>query len=260
MSLDPLRPDLVPFLAEYLPTLRSGDDSRPFVTLTYAQSIDARISLGPGIRTAISDMETKVMTHYLRYHHAGILVGAGTALADDPGLNCKWPGRDEQGHTGAEVRRDEPLALHSPTPVIIDPSQKWRFTGSKMQQLFAAGEGKPPIVVVERLPEAPEKDVRYLVTCRDPATGQFDWPWLLGALKSQFQLDSVMVEGGACVINALLARPDVVDSLVVTVGSTYLGAGGVEVSPARPVKLSGVAWWRGKRDSIMAARLTQQSM
>lgn len=75
----------------------------------------------PGVRTTISHPETKTMTHYLRHHHDGILVGSGTVLADNPGLNCKW-GPDP--------------AANSPRPIIIDTKQKWRFDGSKMQELL----------------------------------------------------------------------------------------------------------------------------
>ena len=246
MSLDPINKELIPFLELYMPPSVPKASSKPFVTLTYAQSLDSRISLGPGIRTAISDMETKVMTHYLRFHHAGILIGSGTVLADDPGLNCKWL----PSHAGTV-----PLNDNSPTPIIIDPSQKWQFTGSKMHQLFTLGEGKSPIVIVSKEPETREADVRYVVAAVDATTDKFDWDLLLTQLKSEFGLDSVMVEGGAYIINELLNRPDIVDSLVVTVGSTYLGAGGVAVSPAKPMQLDNVNWWKGKRDSVMGATL-----
>ena len=154
MSLDPIKLDLIPFLESYLPrTEEVAQTKKPFVTLTYAQSIDARISLGPGIRTTISDIETKVMTHYLRYHHDGILIGSGTVLADDPGLNCKW----HKDHT------DTNIAHNSPTPIILDTQQKWRFHGSKMYQLFKNGEGKAPIIVVCKKPVVEEEYVNYLV-------------------------------------------------------------------------------------------------
>jgi 2,5-diamino-6-(ribosylamino)-4(3H)-pyrimidinone 5'-phosphate reductase len=73
------------------------------LTLTYAQSLDGQIALSPGTQTALSGQETKAMTHYLRYKHEGILVGVGTAEADDPGLNCRFDATNlnqEPGQSG----------------------------------------------------------------------------------------------------------------------------------------------------------------
>lgn len=246
MSLDSLRPDLVPFLDPYLPRNNSVKKN-PFVTLTYAQSLDSRISKGPGIRTTISDVETKVMTHYLRYHHNAILVGSGTVLADNPGLNCKWHKDDT----------DTDFAKNSPKPVILDPSQKWRFTGSKMYNLYKSGEGKSPIVVVRSEPKVKEEYVSYLVI-KDHKESIFDWELLMKRLHNEFEISSIMVEGGAFVINSLLSRNDIVDSLIITVGSTFLGVDGVEVSPAKPTTLKDIDWWKGKKDAVMAARLNSQ--
>ncbi|CAB4253620.1 similar to Saccharomyces cerevisiae YBR153W RIB7 Diaminohydroxyphoshoribosylaminopyrimidine deaminase [Maudiozyma barnettii] len=247
MSLDPIRQDLIPFLASYLPPEQHNIENKPFVTLTYAQSIDARISLGPGIRTSISDVETKVMTHYLRYHHDGILIGSGTVLADDPGLNCKW-------HPDVAESK---LSEYSPRPIILDPSQKWRFIGSKMYDLFKNGEGKSPIIVVSEKPQVEEEYIDYLII--DGHQGRIDWKTLVDRLSNEFGIKSIMVEGGAFVINELLLRDDIVDSLIVTVGSTYLGEDGVQVSPKKAISLIDADWWKGKKDSIMAARLVPRT-
>ncbi|KAI0393184.1 bacterial bifunctional deaminase-reductase [Xylariaceae sp. FL0594] len=67
---------------------------RPFVTLTFATSLDSMLALGPGIRTALSGPRSKAMTHYLRSRHDAICVGVGTAIADDPGLNCRLAAAD----------------------------------------------------------------------------------------------------------------------------------------------------------------------
>ncbi|CEP64223.1 2,5-diamino-6-(ribosylamino)-4(3H)-pyrimidinone 5'-phosphate reductase LALA0_S10e05314g [Lachancea lanzarotensis] len=247
MSLVPLRDDLVPFLKSYLP---SNEEQRPglkpFVTLTYAQSMDSRISKGKGVRTVISHLETKTMTHYLRFHHDGILIGVGTALADDPGLNCKWSPVDKIADMQC-----------SPRPIILDPQCKWRYEGSKLQELAAQNLGKPPVVVVNKLPAwtTKAKAVTYVEAPVGP-DGKFDWLPLFLLLKRQFQLNSIMVEGGAVVINELLSRPDIVDSIIVTIGAKYLGIQGVEVSPpAGEIEMDDVAWWKGSKDAVVAARL-----
>ncbi|AGO12392.1 AaceriAER037Cp [[Ashbya] aceris (nom. inval.)] len=245
MALIPLSQHLADILASYLPAAHTTSVRRPFVTLTYAQSIDARISKREGERTIISHEETKTMTHYLRYHHDGILIGSGTALADDPGLNCRWrPTEDTDGF----------LEQSSPRPIILDVRGRWRYRGSKMERLHNLGRGKAPIVVTGGAPEICEPGVTYLSLHID-AHGRVSWSELFEKLRSEHQLESVMVEGGAEVLNALLQRPDLVDSLVITIGSKFLGAEGVAVAPAQEVNLVDVSWWHGISDSVLCSRL-----
>lgn len=59
---------------------------RPFITLTFAQSLDGKISK-KGQQILISGKESLAMTHRLRSLHDGIMVGIGTALIDNPQLN-----------------------------------------------------------------------------------------------------------------------------------------------------------------------------
>lgn len=81
--------DVDKFLEPFLPRNCKKQDktSNVFVTLTYAQSIDAKIAVGSGIRTKISGPETSVLTHRLRQAHDAVLVGADTFRIDNPGLN-----------------------------------------------------------------------------------------------------------------------------------------------------------------------------
>ena len=188
------------------------------------------------------------MTHYLRYNHDAIMLGCGTVLVDDPGLNCKW---------WPEGEKPKHLKDISPRPVVLDPNHKWRYEGSKMQTLFNEGNGKPPVVVLKQLPEEPEENVEYLVM-KSNFTGKMDWYDLFVALKSQFGIKSVMVEGGGIVINDLLQRPELVDSLIITIGATFLGSDGVEVSPLIEIRLTDLDWWRGIRDSVLCARLVKR--
>ncbi|HEY0710430.1 MAG TPA: dihydrofolate reductase family protein, partial [Polyangia bacterium] len=81
---------------------RCGRRGRPFVTLTWAQSLDGCIAREPGQRTVISGDETMSLAHALRASHDGILIGVGTLVADDPALTVRlWSGE-------------------SPTPIVLD--------------------------------------------------------------------------------------------------------------------------------------------
>ena len=206
----------------------------PFVTLTFATSLDSALALAPGARTALSGPESKAMTHYLRSRHDAICVGVGTALADDPGLNCRIRGVG---------------AARQPRPIIIDPRLRWQFTeSSKVMQLARTGRGLAPyIVTTRRDPPARQRDVlqrvggKYIVLeAADPANPRFQWKDILRAVRAQ-GLRSIMIEGGGQIISSLLepANARLIDSVVVTVAPTWLGQGSVVVSPPRKLDANG---------------------
>lgn len=249
-ELVPLPASLKPFLAEYLP--KKTTDDRPFVTLTYAQSLDSRISAAKGQQTAISHLETKTMTHYIRSKHDGILVGAGTAAADDPGLNCRYK-ENENSPANSTIR-----------PIVIDPTFRWQLTeDSRVINTAKQGLGLAPFVIVrkgQRGIEAKknilEKYGGKILELDTDKNGQISWLSIFKLLKNE-GIQSVMVEGGAVIINTLLEEPSLIDSLIVTIGPVYLGKKGVEVSPSSKASLTNMAWWTGTQDSVLAARLVE---
>lgn len=249
-GLIPLPEALPSILRDYLPSATTSN-GLPFVTLTYATSLDSRIAASPGTQTAISHLETKTMTHYIRSHHNAILVGVGTVLADDPGLNCRW-----KSPTGA---------LHLIRPVIIDPHFKWNPEGSRLLRTYKEGAGMAPFVITTRstydsLSPEKKRHARLIqqsggsVIALEETEGSLNWKHIFEELL-QRGIESVMVEGGAKVINQLLLRPDLVSSLIVTVGPVYLGSQGVEVSPSGRCGLADVTWWTGVQDAVLMAHL-----
>jgi 2,5-diamino-6-(ribosylamino)-4(3H)-pyrimidinone 5'-phosphate reductase len=241
------------FLDPYLPPCNPTDQSSgtpkqhdlPFVTLTYACSLDGMIALAPGVRTSLSGQETKSMTHYLRLKHDAILVGAGTAVADAPSLNCRYPGADLDSQ---------------PRPVIVDPRGRWQVDGSAVRRLAEEGRGKEPWVVglgasgSERVPD---------LVLSERGDGVIEWEEVLKALKAK-GIDSVMIEGGATVINTLLLRPDLVDSVIVTIAPTWLGQGGLAACPSaitdngqrvNAARLSDTAWRQFSADAVLCGTL-----
>jgi hypothetical protein len=62
----------------------------PFVTLTYAQTIDGSIAALDGNEQLIlSSKESMTMTHHLRSMHDVILVGVQTVQSDNPSLTVR---------------------------------------------------------------------------------------------------------------------------------------------------------------------------
>ncbi|EME83516.1 uncharacterized protein MYCFIDRAFT_39238 [Pseudocercospora fijiensis CIRAD86] len=228
----------------------------PFVTLTYASSLDSMIALAPGARTTLSGPETKSMTHYLRLRHDAILIGAGTAATDDPGLNCRYP---------------QAVLSDQPRPVIVDPNGRWKDESKKAFRLASERQGKAPWIITRTSDTSPLDPLlqiggEYLTLDDDhPSSSDsaISWVSILRTLK-QRGINSVMVEGGATVINTLLSLPDLVDSIIITIAPTFLGQGGVAVSPAAKTDngqrinsawLERTSWRQFGNDAVLCGRL-----
>lgn len=252
-------------LEPYLPPTSPSGPPRPFVTLTFATSLDSALSLAPGVRTTLSGPESKAMTHYLRSRHNAILVGVSTVLADNPGLNCRIAG-----------------AASQPRPIIVDPYIRWKPRRSdKVFQIQREGRGLAPYVLTAVLPgEIPPENSSVLeehggrfiyVRPRDTEDGnddrlRFDWREMIATL-SVHGLHSVMVEGGGQIINSLLhpSQHSLINSVIVTIAPTWLGRG-VVVSPERrwddngnlvPVaRLREILWHPFGEDVVLCGKLT----
>jgi GTP cyclohydrolase II len=188
-------------LADLRPTWpdRNG---RPYVTLSYAQSLDGSIAARRGQSTAISGPETLRLTHQLRASHDAILVGIGTVLADDPRLTVRL------------VHGDDPQRI------ILDTHLRLPLSAQLLQN------GRPPWIATNsnvdpaQIASLQAKGVTVWSLPLDE-NGLISLPALLGRLKEQ-GIGSLMVEGGARVITSFLAQ-QLVDQLVVTVSPRLLG-------------------------------------
>jgi diaminohydroxyphosphoribosylaminopyrimidine deaminase/5-amino-6-(5-phosphoribosylamino)uracil reductase len=69
---------------------------RPYITLKLATSINSKIADKDGNSKWITGEDTRRYAHYLRAKNDAILIGSGTAIKDDPMLNCRLPGMEEQ--------------------------------------------------------------------------------------------------------------------------------------------------------------------
>jgi diaminohydroxyphosphoribosylaminopyrimidine deaminase/5-amino-6-(5-phosphoribosylamino)uracil reductase len=180
--------------------------ARPIVTVSYAQTLDGRLATSNGSSQWISGPDSLRLAHELRASHDAIMVGVGTVCKDNPRLTVRLvPGRD-------------------PLRVVVDSTLRTPLSSAVLAAESATGT---ILAVTDRAPAERCAAVRALgatlLHLPYDANTRVDLVALLAVLHER-GVRSVMVEGGAQVITALL-RLQLVDRLVVCVAPKILGAG-----------------------------------
>lgn len=182
---------------------------RPEVILKLALSADGMIGRRGEGQLPITGLASRAQVQMMRARCDAILVGIGTALADDPELTVRLPG----------------LGQRSPLRIVLDRDARLS-PGSKL----ARGASETPVL----LACAPEADaarktalaelgVKFLAT--ETFEGRIALPELLEDLAAQ-GVATVLVEGGAHTASAFL-RDDLVDRIVLFRSALVVGQGGV---------------------------------
>ncbi|WP_298958050.1 bifunctional diaminohydroxyphosphoribosylaminopyrimidine deaminase/5-amino-6-(5-phosphoribosylamino)uracil reductase RibD [uncultured Roseibium sp.] len=182
---------------------------RPHVFLKLAASQDGFIGRSGEGQVKISGPLSMRKVHGFRAEHDAILVGSGTALADDPLLNCRLPGLAARSPVRVIIDRCARLPLESKLVRTCVDVPVWLICGNdadadKIEVLAAAG------VNVIRVP-ASDCSIKPAV--------------ILSALATR-GITSVMVEGGARMASSFLAD-DLVDDLCVVTGNLVIGENGI---------------------------------
>lgn len=178
---------------------------RPLVALKLATSADGRIATASGDSQWITGAAARAEGHRLRLRHDAILVGSGTALADDPMLTCRLPGLagcspvrvvlDRRLRLGADSRlarsaRDLPVWLFT---CAADNARAaaLREAGVTVIPLHEAGSGPVLREVLAALAElgitrllvegGATLATTFLRECRVDRLYQFEAPMLIGA-------------------------------------------------------------------------------
>jgi diaminohydroxyphosphoribosylaminopyrimidine deaminase/5-amino-6-(5-phosphoribosylamino)uracil reductase len=171
---------------------------RPFVVAQLGQSLDGRIATVSGSSHYISGAAALEHLHRLRALVDAVVVGVGTAVADDPQLT---------------VRR---CAGESPVRVVVDPSGRLPAT------LRCLSDGGPPVLVVRRA-GAGMAACERVVPVAPAADGSLDPNAIVAALAAR-GLGRLLIEGGARTVSGFVAA-GAVDRLHVTVASLIIGSG-----------------------------------
>jgi len=71
-------------------------NNRPYVMLKLGTSLDGKIATHSGKSQWITGPQARARAHFMRARFDAIMVGIGTALADDPELTCRLPGLEDR--------------------------------------------------------------------------------------------------------------------------------------------------------------------
>ncbi|KAJ3037319.1 2,5-diamino-6-(ribosylamino)-4(3H)-pyrimidinone 5'-phosphate reductase [Rhizophlyctis rosea] len=228
--------------------------TRPKITLTYAQTLDGFIAGPNKTPLQISCPESMVLTHALRASHDAILVGISTVLADSPSLTTRFVTRGPGG---------ESPATH-PRPIVLDSRLRCPLNAKFM--------GRSPIIIASEASYDPERKtalerVGASVILLPSTTDKLPLENALPILAAEpYNVKSIMVEGGAGVIGYCLREGSVpVDLCVVTVAPVWGGEGVRCFEGAGPAgegegglpRLEGIVWEGFGRDSVVAGRVVK---
>lgn len=207
--------------------MNKAPGGRPHVTLKLATSLDGRIAAGNGESRWITGPEARTAVHQMRAASDAVIVGIGTALADDPELTARM----------------EPAPAKQPVRIVIDTHCRLRSESNLAQSaranaviIYAAAGA-----VAERRAtlSALGVDVRIV----GAVDGRVDLAAALADVHAA-GLQRVFVEGGG-VLAASLINAGLVDRLEWMRAPIVLGARGAPaIGALADDSLDGAAHWR----------------
>jgi diaminohydroxyphosphoribosylaminopyrimidine deaminase/5-amino-6-(5-phosphoribosylamino)uracil reductase len=193
-------------------------DKRPHVILKLAVSADDKIGAAGRKPVAITGEAAKARVHLLRAQCDAVLVGIGTAQADDPLLTCRLPG----------------MEARSPVRVVLDRALRLSGDG----RLVHSARQTPLWVIASELADAPAATKlgaagAQVIRIPPTAAAGLDLTAVLHALAEK-GITRLMVEGGAKVASSFVAA-DLADEIWLLRGPDAIGADGIAALDALPL-------------------------
>jgi diaminohydroxyphosphoribosylaminopyrimidine deaminase/5-amino-6-(5-phosphoribosylamino)uracil reductase len=223
---------------------------RPWVLFKSAMTLDGKVATGSGDSKWISGEESRLMAHRWRASVDAVIVGIGTALADDPQLTARPDGLEAE-------------AALQPRRVVFDSLARL----SPTSQLVAAADTVPLTVVVSRAAARADTDALEAAGAQVlVATGENE-PARVRAGLDQLGaqgISSALLEGGPHLAGAFLDAGEI-DEIRLFLAPMLLGGSsardplegeGVErISEAvRPLAFN---WENVGGDLLISARLRE---
>ena len=191
---------------------------RPHITLKSAMTLDGKIAAQDGTSRWITGVEARAEAHRLRSQSDAVVIGIGTALADDPAL---------------DVRLETPWP-REPWRVVVDSHARLPArarvigAGRAERALIAVTDAAPP----ERV-AALEAAGATVMACKS-TQGRVDLGDLAARLFARDVL-AMLVEGGA-ELNASFLEAGLVDRVAIFLAPKLLGGAGAPTPVGGPAR------------------------
>ncbi len=187
---------------------------RPRVMLKLAISADGKAGAAGRRPVAITGEAVRERVHLLRARSDALMIGIGTALADDPMLTCRLPG----------------MARYSPVRVVADSLLRLPLTSRLVRSAY-----ETPVWVIAGMSAPQDAEFALLPlgveVLRSPdSTDSLDLKDALGFLAAK-GITRLMVEGGPTLAGGLIAA-DLVDDAILFHSEKIVGPDGVEALDA----------------------------
>jgi diaminohydroxyphosphoribosylaminopyrimidine deaminase / 5-amino-6-(5-phosphoribosylamino)uracil reductase len=183
---------------------------RPLVTVKVATSLDGRIATRTGDSRWVTDEPARAYSHRLRADHDALMIGSGTALADNPHLTCRLPG----------------LENRSPIRIVMDGNLRLPLTSQLVNTAFEV-----PVWVFTsdsadhtRIKAYRECGVEVIPIPREKA-GYLDLSAVMARLAVR-GVTRLLVEGGGMLIANIL-RHNLADRLEWFRAASIIGGDGI---------------------------------
>ena len=184
---------------------------RPMVTLKLAETADGFAAGAPRTpRLKITGAAADARVHMLRALHDAVMIGAGTALADDPQLTVRLPGLEDR----------KPLRIVLDSHLRLPVSSRLVQTARSHPTLIIAAEGASQEAAVRLAGHGVE-----VVWAKADPSGRLDLDAALSLLGAR-GLTRVFCEGGPRLVAALIAR-GLADDVIIFQSPARLGQAGL---------------------------------
>lgn len=195
------------------PFIKHSTTGMPWVIVKAALSIDGKLATAAGHSAWITGEKARAAAHRLRDRVDAILIGSGTALADDPSLTARLPGG--RGRDPLRVVVDSELRLEATSRMLRQDSAAatWIFCADDLQ----AREREEKLAAAGALIKKVGRQ----------ADGRLALRQVLAEL-GRCQINSVLVEGGGR-IHSSLFREGLADEAYFFHAPLLLGDDGIAV-------------------------------
>jgi riboflavin-specific deaminase-like protein len=195
---------------KHVPPPQRWYSRRPFVAVTFAMTVDGKITTKNFTPVDFTSREDKM--HLLRQRALAdaVLIGHSTLELDNVRL----------GLPHAELREARMARGQSPYPLRVIVSNEGRINPNL--KIFQTDFSPIVIFSTVRMPARYQKLLRAKATVHLSDARNVDLAWMLQQLHSEYKVRTIACEGGATLFRALLER-DLVDQLNLTIAPYLFG-------------------------------------